>query len=105
MHSLIFTPYHPKKNLDSTICLSPNLGPKVEKKHTGVMAIRLTKKMIRTVSTKPREKTGYARAPMAKEDTTRLAESHCASCQRFNSTPKFHSRIAYHGPDLGHASI
>jgi hypothetical protein len=53
-YSLIFTPYHPKKKRDSTICRSPKRGPKVEKKHTGVMAMRLTKKMIRIVSMKPR---------------------------------------------------
>jgi hypothetical protein len=81
-YSLIFTPYHPKKKRDNTICLSPNRGPKVEKKQTGVMAKMLIKKMIKIVSMNPRKKTGYARAPMAKDETTKLAESHCAFCQR-----------------------
>ena len=44
------------------------------------MASKLMKKMVRSESTKPSWKTGMARAPMAKEETTMLAESHC-QCQ------------------------
>jgi hypothetical protein len=51
---LIFTPYHPKKNLDKTICLRPNFGPKVEKKQTGIMPKILKKKIVRIVSINPR---------------------------------------------------
>jgi hypothetical protein len=36
----------------------------------------LKKNIVRIVSTNPRKKTGYAKAPMAKADTTKFAESH-----------------------------
>ena len=49
----------------------------MEKKATGVMARQLKKKMVRRESTKPKSKTGIASAPMAKDETTMLAESHC----------------------------
>ena len=48
----------------------------MEKKATGVMPKQLIKKMVRRESTKPSWKTGIASAPMAKEETTMLAESH-----------------------------
>ena len=35
------------------------------------------KKMVRRESTKPRSKTGIANAPIAKDETTMLAENHC----------------------------
>lgn len=44
----------PKKKRDKTICLKPNRGPKVEKKATGIIPRRLTKRIIRMVSTYPR---------------------------------------------------
>jgi hypothetical protein len=53
-HLLTFTPYQPKKNLDRTICLRPNFGPKVEKKQTGIMPRMFMKKIVRMVSTNPR---------------------------------------------------
>lgn len=49
----------------------------MEKKQTGVIASRLMKKMVSNESTKPRLKTGTARAPMANDETTMFAESHC----------------------------
>ena len=35
------------------------------------------KMMVSAVSTKPRSKMGIARAPIAKDETTMFAESHC----------------------------
>jgi len=40
------------------------------------MARQLMKKMVSSESTKPSEKTVIANAPMAKEETTILADSH-----------------------------
>jgi hypothetical protein len=54
----------------------PNLGPNVEKKQTGMTPRILMKKMVRRASTKPSWKTGTARAPIAKDETTMLAASH-----------------------------
>ena len=54
----------------------PKRGPKVEKKATGIAPSMLMKKMVRKASTKPREKTGTARTPMASEDTHMFAAHH-----------------------------
>jgi hypothetical protein len=55
----------------------PNLGPKVEKKATGMIPRRLMKKMVRSESTNPKPNTGTASTPMAKDETTMLAAHHC----------------------------
>jgi hypothetical protein len=47
-------PLTPKKNRERTICLKPNLGPKVLKKQTGMTPSKLTKRIIKHVSTNPR---------------------------------------------------
>ena len=63
----------------------------------------LMKKITNTVSINPRKKTGYARAPIANEETTMLAESHCAFL--LMHIPVWQRRRAYHCPNLGHAGI
>ena len=78
-HLLTLTPWKPKKKRESTIWRKPKRGPKVEKNATGVMARQLMKRMARRESTKPRSKTGTAKAPIAKEETTMFADIHCES--------------------------
>ncbi len=75
-HLLTLTPWKPKKKRERTIWRRPKRGPKVEKKATGVMARQLMKKIARRESTNPRSKTGTAKAPIAKDETTMLAENH-----------------------------
>ena len=68
-------------------------------------------KMVSNPSTKPRLKTGTASAPMANEDTTMFAESHCLVVS--TSTPDLVRRTSnprrrvcsYHGANLMRALI
>lgn len=80
--AMILTLYQPNQKRDRIIWRRPNTGPKAEKKQTDMMPRRLKKSTTRIASAKPRKKTGLARVPMAKEDMTMLAASHCAvRCQ------------------------
>lgn len=76
---------------------NPNLGPKVEKKQTGVMPMRLKMRATIMASAVPRKKTDLERRPMAKEETTMFAESHCCNLvSMFCALGELSNWSAYH---------
>jgi hypothetical protein len=54
----------------------PKVGPKAEKKDTGMIPMMLKKMIHKAPSAKPVWKTWGPRMPMANEETTMFAESH-----------------------------
>lgn len=71
------------------------------------MASMLMKKMTKTVSMNPRKKTGYARAPIANDETTMFADSHCRQVSAFcqTSSPKSFWIKTYQCANFRHARI
>jgi len=68
------------------------------------------KKMVKSASTNPRSKMGIARTPMAKDETTILAASHCAHTHTHTRQDSRELRGAslsstHHCADLHHALV
>jgi hypothetical protein len=54
----------------------PKTGPKQEKKQTGKTPSKLKKRTVSMASATPNPQMPFPRMPMAKDETTRLADSH-----------------------------
>lgn len=71
------TPLYPNQNLERIICRSPNRGPNVAKKATGMVPSMFIKIIVKAASKKPSLKTGLASMPTANVATVIFADSHC----------------------------